>query len=123
MTEPEIHDPRAIARSNPPQEGKAFRITFVNRTERSTTVVASVLPGRGMEPHVHLTHDEIITLVEGEADFRIGHRTQHVTAGETVSVPAGAVHGPVRTVSGCILVAVYAPEYDPASPDRHVVED
>jgi quercetin dioxygenase-like cupin family protein len=122
VTEARTTDAGAVFRDSPVPEGEPFRLVFVQHTERSSTAVARVRPGGGIKPHIHREHDEIITLLEGEAEFRIGDETRTVRAGETVSVPAGIVHAPFRSAGGCLFVTVFAPAFDPDAPDRHFVD-
>jgi len=120
---PGQHDVLAVARANQPAPGEPFRLTFVHRTERSTTVVAAIPAGGGIRAHVHDEHDEVVTFVEGEVDFRFDVGISRVRSGQTISVPAGAVHGPIRSPNGCVLVSVYAPGFDPDHPDRRFVDE
>ena len=67
-------------------------------------------PGYGVPRHKHELGDEIITVVEGEADSLLGDQVSHVTAGATMHIPQGTVHSFRNTGSGplrveCVLSA------------------
>jgi mannose-6-phosphate isomerase-like protein (cupin superfamily) len=47
--------------------------------------------GLHRQPH----HEELLIVVEGEAEFRVGDETRHIRPGDFVFVPRDAVHGTV----------------------------
>ena len=49
-------------------------------------------PGLGAPPHLHAV-EEILTVLEGEAEIFVGDARQRVPAGQSVVVPAGLKHG------------------------------
>ena len=51
-----------------------------------------VAPGTGAPSHSH-TVEEVLTVVEGEAEFWIGDRRITAKAGQCLIVPAGQKHG------------------------------
>lgn len=111
-----------MRRRNPPGEEEPWTLTFVHHSERSSTGVAGIRAGAGIPPHIHREHDELIVIVEGEASFRLGDQVREVGPGDVVSVPAGTVHAPIHAGTDCLLVAVFAPRFDPENPDRDFVD-
>jgi quercetin dioxygenase-like cupin family protein len=109
--------------ANPPGEGKPTGGAWIHHTDRCSVVVAYFPPEGGMRPHLHETHDEIITLVEGRVEFRVGDQVRMLGPGDVVTVPAKTVHAPLHTPGGCTIVSVFAPEFDPDDPDRVFVDD
>jgi quercetin dioxygenase-like cupin family protein len=97
-------------------------VTHVNRTDRSSTVVAFIEPGGGLRPHFHREHDEIIVFLQGAAVFRLGDEIRQVTASDVISVPAGIIHATLRAETPCVLAAVFAPGFDLANEDRVYVD-
>lgn len=54
---------------------------------------AIVEPGAGAPLHVHATEDEVLIVLEGTLDVRLGEERRLVEAGHTISIPAGMAHG------------------------------
>lgn len=120
MSDPIAHS--AEVRLNNPAESNGLLLTWIRHTERSSTGVVDIAPGGGLAPHIHEHHDEVVTILHGEVEFRFGEDTLLVTAGDVISVPAGTTHAPVHSPSGCLMVSVFAPWFDPDEPDRVFVE-
>lgn len=60
----------------------------------SCTSSMSVLePGAGAPLHVHDDADEVLIILEGVFEFRLGEEKRLVEANHTVSIPAGTPHG------------------------------
>jgi quercetin dioxygenase-like cupin family protein len=112
----------AKIRRDHPAGANGLLLTWVRHTERSSTGVVDIAPGGGLAPHIHEHHDEVVTILDGEVEFRFGDDTRLVTAGDVISVPAGTIHAPVHSPSGCLMVSVFAPCFDPDDPDRVFVE-
>lgn len=112
-----------IRAANPPDEGERLKATWVYHTERASMAVVEIPPGGGLAPHYHQTHDELMIMVEGECRYRLGDGELVASAGEVVTAPAGTVHAPVSSEDGCLLLAVFAPWFDPDNPDRIFVDD
>lgn len=59
----------------------------------------SMKPGGGMPRHTNeVEHEQYV--LQGEADITIGNEKYHVTAGDAVFIPAGAIHSYENTGSG-----------------------
>jgi len=54
---------------------------------------AVIEPGAGAPLHVHADADEVLIVVEGVLEFRIGNVRSVVGPEHTVSIPAGTPHG------------------------------
>ena len=60
-------------------------------------------------------------ILKGEEEFRLGDQTLACEAGQVVFILAGMVHTPIT--GGCMAaLLIYAPEFDPQSPDRVFVD-
>ena len=53
----------------------------------------------GSALHTQLAHDEIIVVLEGEAEFQVGDEIRHVAPGDIVFIPKNTLHGRVRTTT------------------------
>lgn len=59
----------------------------------SCQIIATLVPPgtEGPPTHVH-TSDQIYFIIEGELEIELGSRTEHVSAGESILIPAGLPH-------------------------------
>jgi mannose-6-phosphate isomerase-like protein (cupin superfamily) len=65
------------------------------------------------ELHRQPNHEELLVVLEGEADFRVGDEVRRVRAGDFVFVPRDAVHGTVATRRGPLsFLSIIAPRID-----------
>src|SRR5215475_3999605 len=53
----------------------------------------------GSALHTQPDHDEIIIVLEGEAEFQVGGETRTVGPGDMVFIPQDTLHGRVRTLT------------------------
>jgi mannose-6-phosphate isomerase-like protein (cupin superfamily) len=60
-------------------------------------------PGVGAPPHLHAV-EELLRIVEGEAEVTVGAERASLRAGASVVIPAGVVHGFFNTGSGTLRV-------------------
>lgn len=110
-----------VRQENPAPDG-GLLLTWIRHTERSSTGVVDIAPGGGLEPHIHEIHDEIVTILEGSVEFRVGDDVFTATEGDVIPVPAGTVHAPIHSPDGCLMISVFAPYFDPENPDRVFVD-
>jgi mannose-6-phosphate isomerase-like protein (cupin superfamily) len=76
----------------------------------SQVVVMSIPPGGEIGEETHDTLDQVLVLVEGEAETVIEGQPTAVSAGDLVLVPAGTRHNVInRGASDLRLYTVYAP--------------
>lgn len=59
---------------------------------RCSASYSVVEPGAGAPLHFHTDVDEVLIVLEGEIEFRLGDETRVVGAGHTVAIPAGVPH-------------------------------
>ncbi len=88
--------------------GEFFRV--LQETARSQTAVMTVAPGQDAGPEETHAADQILYVIEGEAEVRIGAERATAGPGTLVVIPAGALHH-VRSVgpSPLFFLTVYAP--------------
>ena len=69
--------------------------------------------GAGSEVHTQPDHDEIVIVVEGEAEFRVGDEVRQVGPGDFIFIPRNTIHGRVRTITESMsALSIYAPYFD-----------
>lgn len=110
------------AQAEPLGEGEEMRVVWAHHGAHASTAVVRIDPGGGMKAHLHREHDEVMTVIQGDVQFRLGDGTRRLGPGEIASVSAGTVHGPLSTEGGCLLVSVFAGPFDPDNPDREYVD-
>ena len=77
---------------------------------RSQVVVMTLHPGEEIGEEVHDDADQILLVVEGEAEAMLGGEAVRVAADHLVLVPAGTRHNVVASGAGTLrLVSVYTP--------------
>ena len=88
--------------------GEFFRV--LQETARSQTAVMTVPPGKDAGPEETHAADQILYVIEGEAEVRIGEERCRAGPGTLVTIPAETVHH-VRSVGAAPLffLTVYAP--------------
>ena len=88
--------------------GEFFRV--LQETARSQTAVMTIASGQDGGPEETHAADQIVYVIEGEAEMRIGEERCVAGAGTLVTIPAGTPHH-VRSVGPAPLffLTVYAP--------------
>jgi mannose-6-phosphate isomerase-like protein (cupin superfamily) len=88
--------------------GEFFRV--LQQTDRSQTAVMTVAPGQDAGPEETHAADQILYVIEGEAEVRMGAEVAAAGPGTLVTIPAGTPHH-VRSAGAVPLffVTVYAP--------------
>jgi quercetin dioxygenase-like cupin family protein len=73
-----------------------YRVFSLSGNEQGVTCSCSravIEPGAGAPLHVHADADEVLIVVEGTLEFRIGTTRSVVGPDHTISIPAGTPHG------------------------------
>lgn len=74
------------------------------------TANLGIIKESGNTLHTQPDHDEIVVILEGEADFRVGDEVRHVGPGDLVFIPRNTLHGPILREGGKFAaLSVYAP--------------
>jgi len=78
-------------------------------------ITANIATSSGDEPKLHTQpdHDEIVIIIEGEAEFMVGDESRHVGPGDFIFIPRNTLHGRVRTLTDTMsALSIYAPFFD-----------
>ncbi len=118
MADSGIWDVNAVDGANPLPAEQGFKNNWLAHTGKSSTNVTQVRAGGGVPLHYHREHDEIICVIAGEGEFRLGEELRQVKPGDVIVVVAGTVHGTTANSPEFVFLSVFAPEFDPANPDR-----
>ncbi len=85
---------------------------FICDGESITANIASS-SGDGSKLHTQPNHDEIVIIIDGEAEFRVGDEVRRVGPGDFVFIPRNTLHGRVRTITESMsALSIYAPFFD-----------
>jgi len=79
------------------------------------SITANIATSSGDESKLHTQpdHDEIVIVIDGEAEFRVGDEVRRVGPGDFVFIPRNTIHGRVRTISESMsALSIYAPYFD-----------
>jgi quercetin dioxygenase-like cupin family protein len=79
-------------------------------------------PGKGAPTHLHAV-EEILTVLDGQAEFWLEDERTNLTAGQSVLVPAGRKHGFRNTGTGTLHVqaTLAAPIFEASFDDQKEV--
>jgi quercetin dioxygenase-like cupin family protein len=109
----------AVVKANPIDPARGATLTEVARGEQASVNVWQMT--KGLPPHFHRSHEEVIFVKSGQAEVRLGDRTLTMQAGDMLLIPKGMVHSaralgdePIRGIS------VFSPAFD--GKDRIMVE-
>ena len=73
----------------------------------------SILEEAGNALHTQAQHDEIVVVLEGEVEFRVGTETQRVRPGDLIFIPRDTIHGPILSEGRRFAaLSVFAPFFD-----------
>ena len=82
---------------------------------RFASVNIAILEGTGNALHTQKDHDEVVVILGGEADFRVGDETRPVREGDLIFIPENTIHGPIlRDGAKLETLSVFAPFFDRA---------
>ena len=64
-------------------------------------ITANIATSSGDESKLHTQpdHDEIVIVIDGEAEFHVGDEIRRIGPGDLVFIPRDTLHGRVRTLT------------------------
>jgi quercetin dioxygenase-like cupin family protein len=63
--------------------------------------------------HTQKEHDEVVVILEGNVDFRVGDETRQVRPGDLIFIPRDTIHGPIMAEGEKFsALSVFAPYFD-----------
>ena len=85
---------------------------FICDMESMTANIASS-SGGGSKLHTQPDHDEIVIVIDGEAEFKVGDEVYRIGPGDFVFIPRNTLHGRVRTITESMsALSIYSPFFD-----------
>lgn len=93
--------------------GEPIKRSFVIQGKHLTGNVG-VVRESGNALHTQADHDEILVIIEGGVQFRVGDETRTVEAGDLVFIPQNTLHGPeLKDGQRFSALSVFGPLFDP----------
>jgi len=96
-----------------------MRVSAINGSTQLCIFEQWCAPDRGAPTHLHDV-EEVLTVLDGQAEFWIGEEFETASAGQSVIVPAGCRHG-FRNTGASILhlqATLAAPIFQASSDDE-----
>ncbi|WP_020405707.1 cupin domain-containing protein [Hahella ganghwensis] len=63
--------------------------------------------------HIQMDHDELLVIIEGNVDFKVGNEVKKVSKGDLVFIPQNTLHGPIlEEGQRFAALSVFAPYFD-----------
>jgi quercetin dioxygenase-like cupin family protein len=73
----------------------------------------SILEETGDALHSQASHDEIVVVLEGDVEFRVGDEKRRVGPGDFIFIPSNTVHGPIiESGQRFAALSMFAPFFD-----------
>lgn len=77
------------------------------------TANVGVVRDSGNALHTQNHHDELLVIIEGNVDFKVGEEIKNVKKGDLVFIPKATLHGPIlKEGQKFAALSVFAPYFD-----------
>jgi quercetin dioxygenase-like cupin family protein len=77
------------------------------------TANVGIVRGSGNALHTQKHHDEILVIIEGNVDFKVGNEIKKVSTGDLVFIPENTLHGPILEEGQSFsALSVFAPYFE-----------
>jgi quercetin dioxygenase-like cupin family protein len=79
------------------------------------TANVGIVRDSGNALHTQKHHDELLVIIEGNVDFKVGNEVTNVSKGDIVFIPQNTLHGPIlEEGQSFAALSVFAPHFDRA---------
>lgn len=96
----------------PSEKLESINRHFLTQTDKITAQVVQFSETQN-SLHIQNNHDELLVIISGEVDFKVGNEIKRTRAYDTIFVPAGIKHGPLLK-KGEVFTAlsIFAPGFE-----------
>ena len=92
--------------------GDPIKRTFVFDGEHLTANIG-VISDSSNALHTQKDHDELLVIIEGNVEFKVGEEAKTVRRGDLVFIPKATLHGPIlKEGQSFAALSVFAPYFD-----------
>lgn len=92
--------------------GKTINRHFITEAGKMTAQVVSFSETENAL-HIQNNHDEILVIIDGNVDFKIGDETRQTQKNDLLYIPAGTLHGPLlKEGESFTALSVFAPAFE-----------
>ena len=97
---------------DPTTKDQPIKRTFVIDGSHLTANVA-IVRSADNSLHTQEAHDEVLVIIDGDVDFRVGDEVRQVKRGDLVFIPRNTIHGPLmKDGQTFAALSVFGPHFD-----------
>jgi quercetin dioxygenase-like cupin family protein len=102
---------------DPSTKDHPIKRIFVIDGEHLTANVG-IVRDSGNALHTQKEHDEVLVIVDGGVNFRVGEETREVKRGDLVFIPRDTLHGPIlEEGQSFAALSIFGPKFDRSAPN------
>lgn len=102
---------------DPSTKDHPIKRIFVIDGEHLTANVG-IVRDSGNALHTQKAHDEVLVIVDGDVNFRVGEEVQKVKRGDLVFIPRDTLHGPIlEEGQSFAALSIFGPKFDRSQPN------
>ncbi len=105
-------DIAAALESLPGNKSETINRHFLTQTGKMTAQVVQFSETQN-SLHIQNNHDELLVIISGEVDFKVGNKISRTRAHDIIFVPAGIKHGPIlKKGEAFTALSIFAPGFE-----------
>lgn len=102
---------------DPSTKDHPIKRTFIVDGDHLTANVG-IVRDSGNALHTQTDHDELLVIIDGDVNFRVGEEIKEVTRGDLVFIPRDTLHGPILEEGQSFsALSIFAPKFDRSKPN------
>jgi quercetin dioxygenase-like cupin family protein len=102
---------------DPSTKDHPIKRIFVIDGEHLTANVG-IVRDSGNALHTQKDHDEVLVIIDGDVDFRVGGEVREVKRGDLVFIPRDTLHGPIlEEGQSFAALSIFGPRFDRSKPN------
>jgi len=102
---------------DPSTKDHPIKRIFVIDGEHLTANVG-IVRDTGNALHTQKIHDEVLVIIDGDVNFRVGEEIKEVKRGDLVFIPRDTLHGPILDEGQSFAaLSIFGPKFDRSKPN------